>query len=110
MTADARVRTQRKRYTFYPEEGLRIVLARLSTVGRWREMEQIFFKERRRQGGQHVPSWTTGQRVHDEVPHREARWRAGRRRGERDDGATSGTTACGRDDGVASGTTAWREG
>jgi hypothetical protein len=44
MTADARVRTQRKRYTFDPEEGLRIVLARLSTVGRWREMEQVCFR------------------------------------------------------------------
>jgi hypothetical protein len=44
MTADARVRTQRKRYTFDPEEGLCIVLARLSTVGRWREMEQILFR------------------------------------------------------------------
>jgi hypothetical protein len=44
MTADARVCTQRKRYIFDPEEGLRIVLARLSTVGRWREVEQVFFR------------------------------------------------------------------
>jgi hypothetical protein len=43
MTVDLRVRTQRKRYIFDPEEGLCIVLARLSTVGRWREMEQVFF-------------------------------------------------------------------
>jgi hypothetical protein len=44
MTVDARVRTQRKRYIFYPEEGLYIVLACMSTVGRWREMEQVFFR------------------------------------------------------------------
>jgi hypothetical protein len=44
MTVDARVRTQRTRHIFDPEEGLFIVLARLSTVGRWREMEQVFFR------------------------------------------------------------------
>jgi hypothetical protein len=43
MTVDALVRTQRKRI-FDPEEGLCIVLARLSTVGRWREMEQVFLE------------------------------------------------------------------
>jgi hypothetical protein len=37
MTVDARVRTQRRRYIFHPEGC--IVLARLSTVGRRREME-----------------------------------------------------------------------
>jgi hypothetical protein len=40
MTVDARVRTRRKRYIFGPEEGLCIVLARLSTIGRWREMNK----------------------------------------------------------------------
>jgi hypothetical protein len=44
MTVDARVRTQRKRYIFVPEEGLCIILARLSTVGRWREMDQACFR------------------------------------------------------------------
>jgi hypothetical protein len=44
MTVDARARTQRKRYIFDPEEALCIVLARLSTAGRWREMEQVFFR------------------------------------------------------------------
>jgi hypothetical protein len=44
MTVDARVRTQRKRYIFDPQEGLCIVLARPSTVGRWREMEEVFFR------------------------------------------------------------------
>jgi hypothetical protein len=39
MTVDARVRTQRKRYIFDSQEGLCIVLACLSTVRRWREME-----------------------------------------------------------------------
>jgi hypothetical protein len=44
MTEDSRLRTQRKRYIFDPDEGLCIVLARLSTVGRWRDMEQVFFR------------------------------------------------------------------
>jgi hypothetical protein len=44
MTVDARVRTQRKRYIFDPEVGPCIVLARLSNVGRWREMEPVFFR------------------------------------------------------------------
>jgi hypothetical protein len=38
------MRTQRRRYVFEPEEGLCIVLARLSTVRRWREMEQVFYR------------------------------------------------------------------
>jgi hypothetical protein len=42
MIVDSRVRTPRKCYIFDPEEWLCIVLARLSTVGRWREMEQVF--------------------------------------------------------------------
>jgi hypothetical protein len=42
MTVDARARTQLKRYMFDPGEGLCIVLARLRTVGRWREMEQVY--------------------------------------------------------------------
>jgi hypothetical protein len=41
MTVDARVRTQSKRYIFHLEGC--IVLARLSTVGRRREMEQVLF-------------------------------------------------------------------
>jgi hypothetical protein len=44
MAVDARVRTRRKRYVFDPQERLCIVLARLSTVGRWREMEQVLFR------------------------------------------------------------------
>jgi hypothetical protein len=44
MTEDSRLRTQRKRYIFDPDEGLCIVLPRLSTVGRWRDMEQVFFR------------------------------------------------------------------
>jgi hypothetical protein len=43
-TVDARVRTQRKRYIFDPEEGLCVVLALLSTVEGWREMEQVCFR------------------------------------------------------------------
>jgi hypothetical protein len=42
VAVDMRARTQRKRYIFDPKEGLCIVLASLSTVGRWREMEQVF--------------------------------------------------------------------
>jgi hypothetical protein len=41
---DISVRAQRMRYIFDPEEGLCTVLARLSTVGRWREMEQVLFR------------------------------------------------------------------
>jgi hypothetical protein len=40
MTVDVSVCTQGK--LFDPEEGLCIVLARLSTVGRWREIGQGF--------------------------------------------------------------------
>jgi hypothetical protein len=43
-TIDSRVCTRRKRYMFDPKRGLCIVLARLSTVGRWREMELFFRK------------------------------------------------------------------
>jgi hypothetical protein len=34
-------RAHRKRYILHPEEGLCMMLARLSTVGRWREMEEL---------------------------------------------------------------------
>jgi hypothetical protein len=44
MPVDARDRMQRKRYIFDPEEGLCIVLARLSILGRWREMEKVLFR------------------------------------------------------------------
>jgi hypothetical protein len=44
MTTDGRVRTQRRRYTFYPVEGIAIVLARPRPVGRWRDMEELFFR------------------------------------------------------------------
>jgi hypothetical protein len=44
MNTDGRVRTQRRRYSFYPVEGISIVLARLSAVGLWRDMEELFFR------------------------------------------------------------------
>jgi hypothetical protein len=44
MTVDIRVRTQHMRYIFDPEEGLRTAVARLSSVGRWREMERVLFR------------------------------------------------------------------
>jgi hypothetical protein len=108
LTVAARVHTQRKRYMFDPEGGVCIVLARLSTAGRWPEMEQMFFAsagacceifyfvvsivfsqfslrishplDMLRRGVWADRACRTGRQGNErdnEVPHREAGWRAG---------------------------------